>query len=405
MSKTERRAKIWSLEALIQGEFVQLGRGKVISKIDLADTPGTFPVYSSAKDGDGKFGEYGKYLFDEELITWSVDGGGRLFHRPKHKFSVTNVGGFLRILRLDFISYRYLYYALTFEHSKISFDWVKKAHPSTLRKEYNNIPIPPLPEQKRIVAILDEAFEGVDRAIANTEKNLANAREVFESYLNSIFTEKSERWAEKRLEDTVEETCSLSYGIVQPGEDVDGGLPIVRPTDLKTQYIYLDGLKRINPALAEGYRRTTLSGGELLLCVRGGTGSVAIAAEELAGSNVTRGIVPIRFNPAIVLQDFGYFAFRSKVVQDQVKAATYGAALMQINIRDLRKINLGFPPLGVQKGLLKNFGHLLTEVERLASIYERKVASLAELKQAILQKTFAGELTARSVEDLHEAAQ
>ena len=100
------------------------------------------------------------------------------------------------------------------------------AQPQITRTNLNPITIgfpKSVAEQKRIVAILDEAFEGIDRAIANTKKNLANAREVFESYLNSVFTEKSERWAEKRLEDTVEETCSLSYGIVQPGEDVDGG--------------------------------------------------------------------------------------------------------------------------------------------------------------------------------------
>ena len=61
------------------------------------------------------------------------------------------------------------------------------------------IPIPPLPEQKRIVAILDEAFEGIDRAIANTEKNLANARELFESYRNSILTQDNEQWEETTL--------------------------------------------------------------------------------------------------------------------------------------------------------------------------------------------------------------
>ena len=59
------------------------------------------------------------------------------------------------------------------------------------------IPFPPLPEQKRIVAILDEAFEGIGAAVANAEKNLANARELFDSYLNSVFSQKGEGWVEK----------------------------------------------------------------------------------------------------------------------------------------------------------------------------------------------------------------
>ena len=63
------------------------------------------------------------------------------------------------------------------------------------------IPLPPLPEQKRIVAILDEAFEGIDRAIANTEKNLTNSRELFESYLNAIFTQKGDEWEKKTLQE------------------------------------------------------------------------------------------------------------------------------------------------------------------------------------------------------------
>ena len=129
---------MWSVKSLAQLEkegLVQLGRGKIISKKDLSETRGTYPVYSSSKVGDGKFGEYGLYTFDEELITWSVDGGGKLFHREKHKFSITNVTGFLRILDSSVLSYKYLFYALSVLHSRIKFDWVKKAHPSVLRKE------------------------------------------------------------------------------------------------------------------------------------------------------------------------------------------------------------------------------------------------------------------------------
>jgi len=68
-----------SLNELIEDGLIQLMRGKIISKKDIAACPGGYPIYSSAKDNNGKFGEYGKYLFDEELITWSVDGGAGSF--------------------------------------------------------------------------------------------------------------------------------------------------------------------------------------------------------------------------------------------------------------------------------------------------------------------------------------
>ncbi len=262
-----------------------------------------------------------------------------------------------------------------------------------------------LNEQRQIVVILDEVFMGIGAAVMNAGENLAKARNLFHSYLNSVFVQRGKGWGREKLEDTVEKTCSLSYGIVQPGEDVDGGLPIVRPTDLQSKIIGLSGLKKINPLLADGYRRTKLHGDELLLCVRGGTGSVSIAAKELAGSNVTRGIVPIRFNASIVIQRFGYYAFISKGVQNQIKAATYGTALMQINIRDLRKVLLDLPSLDIQKDLLEKFDEISANVGRLTSAYEQKAAAFVDLKRAILQKAFTGKLTARVAKTVQKAAE
>ena len=71
--------------------IIKLGRGNVISKKDIAEYPGDYPVYSSSASGSGEFGRYGKYMFDDERITWSIDGGGRFFFRHANKYSVTNI--------------------------------------------------------------------------------------------------------------------------------------------------------------------------------------------------------------------------------------------------------------------------------------------------------------------------
>jgi len=257
-----------------------------------------------------------------------------------------------------------------------------------------NVPIPPHSEQKRIVSIVDQAFEGIDRAIVNTQKNLINARELFESYLDAIFTRKGDGWIEEKLHSVVEPNCSLSYGIVQPGNEYEDGLPIVRPTDLTKKNINLDGLKRIDPSLADSYKRTKLSGGELLLCVRGSTGVVGIAVDELKGANVTRGIVPIRFERSVITQAFGYYLLISKMIQDQIREKTYGTALMQINIRDLKNILISFPDQEEQQILVEKLTQMENETQRLEAIYQQKLAALTELKQSILQKAFTGELTA-----------
>jgi len=176
-----------SLEGLVASGVVQLTRGKVISKRDLAATPGEFPVYSSAKEKNGQFGKYGLFMFDEELITWSVDGGGRLFHRPRHKFSVTNVGGILRILQPDRLSYEYLYRVLSYLHSQVRFDWVRKAHPSVILKLYNDIPVPSLDTQVRVSESLRDVERPVQRLEAIYERKLAACQELKMSLLHEAF--------------------------------------------------------------------------------------------------------------------------------------------------------------------------------------------------------------------------
>ncbi len=258
------------------------------------------------------------------------------------------------------------------------------------------VPHPPLPEQRRIAGILDETFEGIAEAKAAAEKNLQNARALFESHLHSVFTRRGPGWVEKPLEDVVAADCSLSYGIVQPGADQPDGLPIVRPTDLSAHVIELAGLKRIDQRLAAGYKRTALRGGELLICVRGTTGVVSIASPELTGANVTRGIVPVRFDVHLISQRFGYYALAAPTTQRQIREKTYGAALMQINIRDLRNIRLAFPSLSEQDVLADNLDSLATETQRLSAIYSRKIAALEELKSSILHEAISGRLTERA---------
>ena len=249
-----------------------------------------------------------------------------------------------------------------------------------------------LEEQRRIVGILDEAFEGIAAVRENAEMNLRSARALFESHLESVFDGRGEGWTDGRLGQAVDATCTLSYGIVQPGEECPNGLPVVRPMDLTTKTIPAGGLKRIDPKRADSYQRTRLHGGELLLCVRGSTGVVSVASAALAGANVTRGIVPVRFDSAVVSQEFGYYLLRSSVVQRQVREKTYGAALMQVNIRDVRDIRGWYPSLKEQAALVARLDELTAITERLEANSQRKLAGLEELKQSLLHQAFSGQL-------------
>ncbi len=148
----------FSLGELEDSGRIILGRGMVISKFEMASNPGPYPVYSSSSTNNGMIGTYGKYMFNDERLTWSIDGGGRFFYRNNEKYSVTNVGGWLKVLDDKNISTRYLFHVLSSEWNKKTFDYTHKAHPSVIRDEYI-IPVPPMEVQCEIVRILDSFTE------------------------------------------------------------------------------------------------------------------------------------------------------------------------------------------------------------------------------------------------------
>ena len=261
---------------------------------------------------------------------------------------------------------------------------------ATLKKL--QLPIPPLSEQKRIVAILDDAFERIDTAIANTEKNLANARELFESYLNNVFTQKGEGWEEESLAKLCLEGRVITYGVIKLGKEVSDGVPCLRTSNVRWLDIETDVVKRIAPQLSSDYKRTILQGGEVLVNVRGTLGGVAAVPKELAGWNVSREVAVVPVDEAKVHPDYLAFFMGTKASQDWLTGVLKGVAYTGINLTDLRTIPVAFPSLKEQQLLIEEVEETLRMARRLKSLYQQKLDALSELKQSILQKAFAGEL-------------
>ena len=178
------RWKVFSIEDLEEFKWVELSRGKVISKKDLQKSPGDYPVYSSSIKNEGLMGKYNEYMFDEELISWSVDGGGDFFYRPKHKYSITNVSGYMR-LDTNLLNYRFIAYQLQYLHTELSFDYQTKAHPSVIRKLYF-LQIPSIEEQQKIAAVLTNA----DREIEVLEQQLADLQQEKKALMHQLLTGK-----------------------------------------------------------------------------------------------------------------------------------------------------------------------------------------------------------------------
>jgi type I restriction enzyme S subunit len=254
-------------------------------------------------------------------------------------------------------------------------------------------------EQQRIVAILDAAFDGIATAKANFEANLQNARALFESHLQSVFTERGEGWTTKPLAGLCEASRVITYGVIKLGEEVADGVPCLRTSNVRWLRIETDGMKRIAPALSADFSRTILKGGEVLVNVRGTLGGVAVAAPEMAGWNVSREVAVVPVDSRTVNPEFLSYLIGSGTSQQWLGGVKKGAAYVGINIEDLRLLPVSAPPMQDQIRIVRHLKSLGEETQHLESIYQRKLAALDALKQSLLHQAFSGQLTEHFVEE------
>ncbi len=253
------------------------------------------------------------------------------------------------------------------------------------------IQLPPLTEQHRIVKILDEVFADVARAKENAEKNLKNSRELFESYLQSVFANRGEDWKEKRLKE---------IGITQTGttpktaekENYGNFIPFIKPADV--DFSGVGDIQYDNGGLSEiGFKkgRKMEKGSILMVCIGATIGKVGFA-ERLVSCNQ-------QINSLTVKDDyeskFIYYAMTSKEFQDKVLSEGKGAqaTLPIINKSKWENLTIGYPvSITEQKSIVAKLDALSAETKKLEAIYKQKLADFEELKKSVLKKAFDGEL-------------
>lgn len=195
--------------------------------------------------------------------------------------------------------------------------------------------------------------------------------------------ENDKGWEVKKLEEIVSDECPISYGIVQPGDGVENGIPVVRPVDMTHTFVYRQGLKQTTKEISNSYKRTILKGNEILLCVRGTTGLVSLATDELKGCNVTRGVAPIECN-AQNDRWFVYFQFLTNAIQQYIAEYTKGIALKQINMKDVREIPFIVPPLSLQQ----SFATKIESIEKQKAAITQSIAETQRLFDYTMDKYF-----------------
>lgn len=237
--------------------------------------------------------------------------------------------------------------------------------------------IPELPVQLSIAKELNLLADIIDKKNAQLRDLDALAQSIFFEMFGDPYTN-IHNWPTAFLESMVTEGCSISYGIVQPGDGEVDGVPIVRPVDLLGTFVHNKNLKKTTKEISDSYKRTILKGNELLLCVRGTTGIVSLAANDLAGCNVSRGITPLEFNNENS-RWFMYYQFKTAAVQGTISELTHGIALKGINMADVRKLTMIQPPYHLQK-------EFEDKVMSIDAQKERIIASLQDLNSLLQSK-------------------
>lgn len=239
-------------------------------------------------------------------------------------------------------------------------------------------------DQKHIVTILDEAFAGIEKAVANTEKNLTNARELFESYLSSLFWKHSEKWDWKKLADICENLDSKRVPITK-SKRISGKIPYYGASgvvDFVNDYLFDEDLLLVSEDGANLLART-----------------YPIAFSISGKSWVNNHAHILRFANSDTQKFIEYYL-------NAISLAPYvsGMAQPKLNQKALNSIPVPFPPIWIQREVVKKLDSMSENTKESVKIYEQKLTALAELKQSLLQKAFSGELTANANNKLKEAA-
>ena len=391
------------LSELIENGSIELGRGRIISKIDIQNIPGLYPIYSSSAKGDGRLGTYGKYMFDEELITWSVDGGGNLFYRPKHKFSVTNVSGFMRIHSKS-IDYRFLHYLLSFQHSQITFDYQTKAHPSVIKNLYYFVPLP-ISEQYKIAQILSTVDDAIEQTEALIHKYQRIKQGLMQDLLTrgvdangqlrqvaklapSLYKQNDDQWIPNEWTIRTIENLSIyvGSGITPKGGSevyVSEGVMFIRSQNVTFEGLLLNDVAYIDDKIHRSMCRSEIFPFDVLINITGASiGRCCVFPDWFGRANVNQHVCAIRFaSPDYYDSNYLSYVLSSWIGQSQIDKLNAGGNRQGLNYQQLRSFQIPWP----EKNERKIIVDILKRNDELITIEKNNHLKILSLKQGLMQ--------------------
>jgi type I restriction enzyme S subunit len=250
-----------------------------------------------------------------------------------------------------------------------------------------------LPEQQRIVGILDEAFEGIAIAKANAEKNLQNARALFESHLQSVFTQHGEGWVEKPLGEICERITKGSSPKWQGIAYVDKpGILFVTSENVGEYQILMDHPKYVDEKFNAKDRKSILKPGDVLTNIVGASiGRTAVFnLDELA--NINQAVCLIRCQPTLLNNFFLTYLLNSPIFKQVLHDNEVDNARANLSLGFFSQLPVPMPSIPKQIEIVEKLNTFREKTQCLESIYQQKLAALEELKKSLLHQAFTGSL-------------
>ena len=343
---------------------------------------GAYPIISQEN-------EFINGYWDNEDDIFRVEKPLVIFgdHTKKVKYVdfnfVMGADGIKVLQPIDDINARFFFYqiqSLTIE------DLGYARHFRLLKKQYLFIPL--LEEQKRIVAKLDKCFEAIDKARTNVQKNLNNAKELFQSQLNQIFSQKGDGWEEKKLIDV---NKFIDYRGRTP-EKVSKGIRLITAKNVKMGYLKREPEEFINPDDYESWMtRGIPRKNDVLFTTEAPLANVALldTDEKIALAQRIITFSPVR---ETLTGEYLHYCLQSKESQEKILAQATGATVSGIKSKLLKEITIYIPSLDIQENIKEKLDVLKSQTQSLESNYQQELDALDELKKSILQKAFNGEL-------------
>jgi type I restriction enzyme S subunit len=246
-----------------------------------------------------------------------------------------------------------------------------------------------LEEQQRIVATLDEAFAGIATARSNAEQNLKNARELFESHLQSVFTQRGEGWVSSTIGQCIK---FIDYRGKTPVK-TESGVRLVTAKNVKMGYLQEAPMEFIATDNYDSWMtRGIPQKGDVLFTTEAPLANVAQLDTNEKVAFAQRVII-MQPEKGKIDSTFLKYMLLSGPIQQLIRAKGTGATVQGIKASLLKLIDISFPAdLSIQSELVSKLDALREETQRLESLYQQKITALDELKKALLHKAFSGAL-------------